>query len=56
MLPKFRLVEIVVTMIITLALSLGALAQDEVLIIGTTRQATELSPANCYDSWTCHTL
>ena len=56
MLSRFRLVEIVVMMIITLAFSFGALAQDEVLTIGTTSQVTELSPANSYDSWTWHTL
>jgi len=42
--------------VLALVLSLGALTQEEVLIIGTTDRITEISPANSYDYWTWHTL
>jgi len=54
---KVRIFGIVgIVTVIALTLSLGALTEEEVLIIGTTDRITEISPANSYDYWTWHTL
>ena len=54
---KFRFIGIgVLVLALGLALSWGAMTQENILIIGTTDRITELSPANSYDYWTWHTF
>jgi len=54
---KFRVLGIgVLVLALGLVLSLGALTQENILIIGTTDRITQLAPANSYDYWTWHTF
>ncbi|MGQ9630618.1 MAG: ABC transporter substrate-binding protein [bacterium] len=56
MFSKSRLFAIFGASIFFLMVPLTAMAQKDVLVIGTTDRITELSPANSYDYWTWHTF